>query len=221
LAYQPPVPHEYGSTTSVRLLIVVFFTFLRCIGISIVTDFTSWIQGNQLVQMAGHGGHVDNALKSEMFPQQPSCFVSTGVSSSREPSGFNSSRQLEYGHNDMYLNPQISQSNQPFQQGNTAFTQRPLHPAPPHNTSSHFSYTKPTVQQHPQLPYHRPYSLPSPLDGQRRFVGDEQWRMPSSEFKNKSSAWWVDERRENSKRRENSLMFGTYLWTGRYTLFFR
>lgn len=183
LAYQPPVPHEYGSTTS----------------------------GNQLVQMAGHGGHVDNALKSEMFPQQPSCFVSTGVSSSREPSGFNSSRQLEYGHNDMYLNPQISQSNQPFQQGNTAFTQRPLHPAPPHNTSSHFSYTKPTVQQHPQLPYHRPYSLPSPLDGQRRFVGDEQWRMPSSEFKtNHQRGGWMNGGRTPNGERTPSCSGPTY-----------
>ncbi|XP_050275952.1 ENHANCER OF AG-4 protein 2 isoform X4 [Quercus robur] len=182
LAYQPPIPHEYCSTAS----------------------------GNQIVQMAGHGVHVDNALKSEMFPQQSSSFISTGLSSSQEPSGFNSSRQLEYGHNDIYLNPQISQPNQPFQQGNTSFTQRPLHPAPPQNTSSHFSYTKPAVQQHPQHPYPRPYSLPSPLDSQRRFVADEQWRMPSSDFKTNQRGGWMNGGRTPNGERTPTCSGPTY-----------
>lgn len=160
--------------------------------------------------MAGHGVHVDNALKSEMFPQQSSSFISTGLSGSQEPSGFNSSRQLEYGHNDIYLNPQISQPNQPFQQGNTSFTQRPLHPAPPQNTSSHFSYTKPAVQQHPQHPYQRPYSLPSPLDGQRRFVADEQWRMPSSDFKTNQRGGWMNGGRTPNGERTPSCSGPTY-----------
>ncbi|KAG6708042.1 hypothetical protein I3842_06G060200 [Carya illinoinensis] len=168
LPYQPPVPHEYCSPAS----------------------------GNQLVQMASHGGHIDNVQKSEMFQQQSLCFASTGVSNSREPSGFNSSRQLEYGHNEMYLNPQISQPNQQFQQGETSFTQRPLHPAPPHNPSSHFSYAKQTIQQHAQHPYHHPNSLPSLPDGQRQLVADEQWRMPSGEFKteHQHGGWMNGER---------------------------
>ncbi|XP_059447439.1 ENHANCER OF AG-4 protein 2 isoform X2 [Corylus avellana] len=182
LAYQPPVPHEYCSAAS----------------------------GNQLVQMAGHGGHIDNATKSEMFPQQSVCFVSTGVPSSREPSGFNSSRQLEYGHNDMYINPQISQPNQQFQQSDTSFTQRPLHPAPHHNTSSHFSYTKPTIQQHPQHPYPHPYPLPPIPDGQRRFVSDEQWRMPSSEFKtdHQRGGWINGGRTPNGERTHSGPTYG-------------
>ncbi|KAG2701789.1 hypothetical protein I3760_06G060100 [Carya illinoinensis] len=168
LPYQPPVPHEYCSPAS----------------------------GNQLVQRASHGGHIDNVQKSEMFQQQSLCFASTGVSNSREPSGFNSSRQLEYGHNEMYLNPQISQPNQQFQQGETSFTQRPLHPAPPHNPSSHFSYAKQTIQQHAQHPYHHPNSLPSLPDGQRQLVADEQWRMPSGEFKteHQHGGWMNGER---------------------------
>lgn len=96
----------------------------------------------------------------------------------------------------MYLNPQLSQPNQQFQQGDTSFTQRPLHPTPPQSTSSHFSYTKPAIQQHPQHPYHHPYSLPSIPDGQRRFATDEQWRMPSGEFKteHQHGGWMNGER---------------------------
>ncbi|KAG6650706.1 hypothetical protein CIPAW_06G060700 [Carya illinoinensis] len=185
LPYQPPVPHEYCSPAS----------------------------GNQLVQMASHGGHIDNVQKSEMFQQQSLCFASTGVSNSREPSGFNSSRQLEYGHNEMYLNPQISQPNQQFQQGETSFTQRPLHPAPPHNPSSHFSYAKQTIQQHAQHPYHHPNSLPSLPDGQRQLVADEQWRMPSGEFKTEHQhGGWM-----NGERARSGLTFAqegtdSYFW---------
>ncbi|KAK9274493.1 hypothetical protein L1049_021742 [Liquidambar formosana] len=165
LAYQPPVPQEYCSIPS----------------------------GNQLVQMAGntpHGGHIDATIKNEMFPQQSPCFVQSGVCSSREPSGYNSSRPLEYGHNDVYLNPQTSQPNQQFQPGNTPFAQRPLHPAPPPQTpSNHFSFTKPTIQQHQQHPYPHSYSLPSLPDGRRRFVAEEQWRMPSEFTDNQRGVW--------------------------------
>lgn len=136
--------------------------------------------------MAGntsHGGHIDTAVKSEMFPQQSPCFAPTGVCNSREPSGFNSSRPLEYGHNDMYLNHQASQPSQQFQPGNTPFSQRPLHPAPsPQTQPSHFSYTNPNIQQHQQHPYSHPYPLPPPPDTRRRFGADEQWRMSSSEL---------------------------------------
>ncbi|KAM1102030.1 hypothetical protein FF1_010869 [Malus domestica] len=148
VAYQPPTPHEYCSTS-----------------------------GNQHVQIAGNASHVgpiDATAKSEMFPQQQACFVPAGVCGPREPSGFNSTRPLEHGHNDMFLSAQVSQASQQFQQVITPFPQRPLPPAPPQNPSSHFSYTKQHPHQHPQQPYHGPYSLPPPPDSQRRFVADEQ-----------------------------------------------
>ncbi|KAB2623991.1 ENHANCER OF AG-4 protein 2 [Pyrus ussuriensis x Pyrus communis] len=148
VAYQPPMPHEYCSTS-----------------------------GNQHVQIAGnapHVGPIDATAKSEMFPQQQACFVPAGVCGPREPSGFNSTRPLEHGHNDMFQSAQVSQASQQFQQVITPFPQRPLPPAPPQNPSSHFSYTKQHPHQHPQQPYHGPYSLPPPPDNQRRFVADEQ-----------------------------------------------
>lgn len=144
--------------------------------------------------MAGnnpHGNHVDAVVKSELFPQQSPCFTPVAACNSREPSGFNSSRNLEYGHNDMYLNPQASQQNQHFQPNNASFAQRSLHPSMSQNAPGHFSYTKPAIQQHPQHSYPHPYPLPSHPDGRMRFVADEQWRMPSGEFNtdNHHGAW--------------------------------
>ncbi|XVF37990.1 hypothetical protein REPUB_Repub20aG0059100 [Reevesia pubescens] len=165
LAYQPPVPHEFRGTPN----------------------------ANQIVQMSGntaHGGHIDAAVKSELFPQQSPCFA-TGVSNSREPAGYNSSRQLEYGHNEMYLNSQSSQSSQQFQPGNTSFLQRPLPPSLPQTSSSHFSFTKPAMPPHPQHSYPPQYSMPSQHDGRRPFVADEQWRMPAGEYNsdNQRGGW--------------------------------
>ncbi|KAL6187229.1 hypothetical protein ACLB2K_043344 [Fragaria x ananassa] len=148
LAYQPSVPHEYCSTS-----------------------------GNQLVQMPGnasHGGAIDSSVKTEMFSQQQACFAPAGVCGPREPSGYSSARQVEHGHGDIFMSTQVSQPNQQFQQGNAAFAPRPLPPGPPQNPSSHFSYAKPPVQQHPQHPYRPPYPLPPGPDNQRRFVADEQ-----------------------------------------------
>ncbi|XVE81324.1 hypothetical protein DITRI_Ditri15bG0054800 [Diplodiscus trichospermus] len=163
LAYQAPVHHEFRGTPN----------------------------GNQIVQMAGntpHGGHIDAAVKGELFPQQSPCFP-TGVCNSREPSGYNSSRQLEYGHNEMYLNAQSSQPSQQFQPGNTAFVQRPL--PPPQTSSSHFSFSKPAIPLHPQHPYPPQYSMPSQHDGRRPFVADEQWIMPAGEYNsdNQCGGW--------------------------------
>ncbi|XP_044490346.1 ENHANCER OF AG-4 protein 2 isoform X2 [Mangifera indica] len=170
LAYQPSVPREYCNTPS----------------------------GNQIVQVSGntpHGGHIDNTVKNELFTQQSPFFVPTGMCSSREPSGYNSSRQLEYGHNDIYLNPQASQPNQQFQQSNTPYLQRPLHPSLPQTSSNHFSFTKPGIQQHPHQHYPCPYAMPHP-DNQRRYVGDEQWRMSSGEFNTESQhGVWMGGRR--------------------------
>ncbi|XWS09155.1 hypothetical protein CRYUN_Cryun40dG0061900 [Craigia yunnanensis] len=156
LSYQPPVPHEFQGT----------------------------LNGNHIVQMAGntpHGGHIDDAVKSELFPQQSPCFP-TAVSNSREPSGYNSSRKLEYGHKEMYLNSQSSQSSQQFHPGHTVFVQRPLPPSLPQTSSNHFSFTKPAMPPHPQHSYPPQYSLPSQHDGRRPFVADEQWRMPAGEY---------------------------------------
>ncbi|XP_012486922.1 ENHANCER OF AG-4 protein 2 isoform X1 [Gossypium raimondii] len=156
LAYQAPVPHDYRGTPN----------------------------GNQMVQISGsapHGGHIDAAVKNELFLQQSPCFP-TGARNSREASGYNSSRQLEYGHNEMYLNAPSSQPSQQFQPGNTAFVQRPLPPSLPQTSSSHFSFTKPSMPLHPQHSYPPQYSLPSQHDGRRPFVSDEQWRMPAGEY---------------------------------------
>ncbi|XWS35144.1 hypothetical protein CRYUN_Cryun21dG0100800 [Craigia yunnanensis] len=164
LAYKPPVPHEFRGTINV----------------------------NQIVQMAGNtnGGHIDAAVKSELFPQQSPCFP-TGVCNSREPSGYSSSRQLEYGHNEMYLNAQSSQPRQQFQPGNTAFVQRPLPPSLPQTSSSHFSFTKFVIPSHPQHSYPPQYLLPSQHDGRRPFIVDEQWRMPAGEYNtdNQHGGW--------------------------------
>lgn len=143
-----------------------------------------------LVGSASHGPPVDASARNEVFPQQAPCFVPVGVGASREPSGYNSSRPLEYGHNDTYLNPQASQPNQQFQPGNVPFAQRPLPPnPPPQNASSHFSYPAtairqpaPPVQHHPPHPYPPPYSIPNFADGPRPYVPDERWRMQPNEF---------------------------------------
>lgn len=150
------------------------------------------IQGNQIVQMSGNsfpGGHNNAVVKNEIF-QQP---APTASCSSQDPTGFNPSRQLEYGQNDMYPNGQVPQLNQQFQQGNPPYAQRHMHPGPPQNPSTQFSYPKPTVQQQQQLPhaFHPPYSLPALPEGRRQFVADEQWRMSSGEFKtnNQLGVW--------------------------------
>ncbi|KAL7163115.1 hypothetical protein ACSBR2_039250 [Camellia fascicularis] len=158
LTYQPAGPYEYCSTAS----------------------------GNQLVQMAAnanHGVHIDGTVRSEMYPQQSTCFAPAGVRNPHECSGFNSSRSLDYGHHDLYVNSQASQPNQQFQPGNAPFAQRPFRPAPPPPTlSSHYSYPNSTVQQHPQHPYPRPNSLPKLPDGPRRYIADEQWKLPTGEL---------------------------------------
>ncbi|KAF8398719.1 hypothetical protein HHK36_014576 [Tetracentron sinense] len=163
LMYQPPVPQEYCRTTN----------------------------GNQLFQIAGNTPHPSNAnsaVRKENFPHQSPCFVPTGVCSTSDPSGCNSSRPFEYGRNDMYSSSQISQANQWFQPSNAPFGQGPYQPVPrPQTPSTLFSYTKPTAQQ----PYPSPYSMPSLPDGRRQFVADEQWRMPSSDFNpdNQQGMW--------------------------------
>ncbi|KAE8732014.1 Tudor/PWWP/MBT domain-containing protein, putative isoform 2 [Hibiscus syriacus] len=164
LAYQTPVPSEFQGTPN----------------------------GNQIVQMAGntpHGGHIDAAMKSELFPQQSPCFV-TGLCNSREPSGYISSRQSEVGHNEMYLNVQCSQPSQQLQPGNTAFVQRLLPPNLPQTSSSHFSFAKPSMLPHPQHSYPQ-FSLPPQHDGRGPFVADEQWRMSIGEYNtdNQPGGW--------------------------------
>lgn len=155
----------------------------------------SSVQGNQIVQIAGNsfpGGHNSAVVKNEPLPlEQPSsCFPPMAGCSSQEPSSFNPPRQLEYGQNDMYLNSQVPQPNRQFQLGNGPFAPRRM-PAPPQNPPNQYSYPKPTVQHHFPNSFRPPFSLPSLPDGQMQFVANEQWRMPSSEFKtnNQHGLW--------------------------------
>ncbi|XP_050234287.1 ENHANCER OF AG-4 protein 2-like isoform X2 [Mercurialis annua] len=109
----------------------------------------------------------------------------------REPSGYNPPRPLEYGHNDLYLKHQASQQNPHFQPAIAPYAQRPAHSSLPQTVPGHFSFPNPQIQQHPQHSYPRPYSLPSHPDGRRRFIGDEQYMMPASEFNpdNQHGTW--------------------------------
>ncbi|XP_060196064.1 ENHANCER OF AG-4 protein 2 isoform X2 [Lycium barbarum] len=140
---------------------------------------------HRLPQVAGnmpHGPRVNAPMRNEVFPSQPPSFTPAGISNSREPSGY-SSRPLEYGYNDAYINPPLPQSMQKFQPGNAPFAPRPMHLNPPHQIPSNsFSYPRAPVQQHPQQAYPAPCSLPERPDGSRRFIGDEQWRMQPNEF---------------------------------------
>ncbi|XP_045825527.1 ENHANCER OF AG-4 protein 2-like isoform X2 [Trifolium pratense] len=163
LGYQQNVPHDFSNSTS----------------------------GNQIVQMAGNsfsGGHSNAVIKNELYPQ-PSAFALATGSSSQEPSGFNPSRQLEYGQNDVYLNAQVHQPNQQYQQGNAPYAQRHTHPAPPQNPSNQYSYQNHTVQQHLPHAFHSPFPLPSLPDGRRQFVADEQWRMASTNNQHQNGVW--------------------------------
>ncbi|CAN1812324.1 ENHANCER OF AG-4 protein 2 [Linum perenne] len=165
LGYQQAVPHEYCSKAG----------------------------GNQMGRMANtpHGKHMDHVMKSDVFQQQSTCFAPSAVCNSRETPGFNSSRHLDYSHKDMYLNPQASQHNSQFQQGNTPFVPRPLNTSHLQTPPAHFQFTKPVIQQHHQHSYPHPYPVPSHPEGHRRFVGDDQWRMPLNEFNanNQHGGW--------------------------------
>lgn len=145
-----------------------------------------------------HGVHIDATIRNEMYAHQSSCFVPAGVGNNpHEPSGFTSSRPLDYGHHDSYLNSQPSQPIQPFQTGNAPLGQRPFHHAPPPQTpSSHYLYPTSTVQQNP---YPRPYSLPNLPDGPRRYVADEHWRISTGEFNtDKQRGVWMSGGRASS-----------------------
>ncbi|KAM7487905.1 hypothetical protein LguiB_025389 [Lonicera macranthoides] len=125
-------------------------------------DYSGAPIGNQLIQMAAnnHAPHVGASVGIENFPQQCPCFVPGGVS-----------------------NPQSSQPNHQFQPGNAPSTQNAFQPPLPALTpSGHFSYSNPRVQQYPQQQYPPPYSLPNHHDGSKRYVAEEQWRMPLNEF---------------------------------------
>lgn len=160
---------------------------------SVPHDFNGSTNGNQIVPMAGNsfpGGHTNSVVKNEVFSQPPA-YAPTAGCSSQEPSGFNPSRQLEYGQSDMYLNAQVPPPNHQFQQGNPAFAPRHALPAPPQNPPNPFSYSNPTVQQHLPHSFHPPFPLPSLPDVRRQFVADEQWRVSSSDFQtnNQHGVW--------------------------------
>ncbi|GJT06163.1 enhancer of AG-4 protein 2 isoform X1 [Tanacetum coccineum] len=119
------------------------------------------------------GAHVDPAVRGEMFPQQPS--------------GFNSSRTVDYGH-ETYTNPQGSLSNQQFQTANVSLPPRAFQPTMlPQTAAGQFQYPNPGMRPS----YSSMYGLTKPPDGPRRYVADEQWRPPSNEFGSDSQrgAW--------------------------------
>ncbi|KAI3453268.1 hypothetical protein Pfo_009931 [Paulownia fortunei] len=153
LAYHPPrLPHEIGGTPT----------------------------GNQHAHMVSnsHGSHIDAPVRGEVFSQQSSFFSPAAVSNPQEHVGYNSSRLVEYGQSDAYLNPQAPQQRQPFLPGSAPFAQIPLHPEPPsQRIPSQFSY--PNSAQQNQYPA---YSLPNFSDGPRTYATDEQWRMQVNEF---------------------------------------
>nr|XP_043639966.1 ENHANCER OF AG-4 protein 2 isoform X2 [Erigeron canadensis] len=125
------------------------------------------------------GPLTDAAVRGEMFPQQPPSFVPALASSSREPSGFISSRTLEYGH-EAYANPQGFHSNQQFQNASIPLPSRAFQPnMPSQSATSQFQYPNPAVLQHSYPPL---YGLTKPPDGLRRYGADEQWRPPANEF---------------------------------------
>ncbi|VVB17516.1 unnamed protein product [Arabis nemorensis] len=160
---------------------------------SMQPDHCSIFIGDQIVHGArssSHASHVEGAGKTEFFVQQSSSFSPAGVSSTREPSQFTSSRQLEYGNGDVHFNPETSSQNQRFQPS-TPLSQRPMIRKLPSPLPSHFPYPG-HVQSQSQHSYtHPPYSFPPQRDDGRRYRNEEPWRMPSSGHSadNQSGAW--------------------------------
>ncbi|XP_031372017.1 ENHANCER OF AG-4 protein 2 [Punica granatum] len=168
LIYQPPVACEYSGPSN----------------------------GNQAVQMASqnlHGVHADTSGKSELLMQQPPLFVPVGVNS-QEPSGFNPSRQSDFGHSGQYLSSQASQPHQQYQQSNTPYAKRPPHIISTQNVSSQYSYTKAPI---PQRPHAHQYSYPPP-DTRRQFASDESWRSTTEFHADKQSGSWMNGTRSSS-----------------------
>ncbi|ESQ31869.1 hypothetical protein EUTSA_v10003519mg [Eutrema salsugineum] len=159
---------------------------------SMQQDRCSIFTGDQIVQGPGsssRGSHVEGVAKTEFFMQQSSNFSPAGVCSSREPSAFTSSRQLEFGNSDVLFNSEASLQNQRFQP-NTPLSQRPMVRNLPSAPSSHFPYSN-HVQSQSQHSYTHPYSFPPQRDDGRRYRNEEPWRMPSSghSAENQNGAW--------------------------------
>lgn len=126
-----------------------------------------------------HGSHIDASVRGDVLPQQSSRFPPSGISIAREHGGYNSSRHVEYGEDDAYINPQASQRmQQQYLPGSVPYAQRPVHAElPSQHPPSHFPYPN-SAQQHQ---YHSFY-VPNFSDGQRRYISDEQWRKQGNDF---------------------------------------
>ncbi|XP_018512360.1 ENHANCER OF AG-4 protein 2 isoform X2 [Brassica rapa] len=151
---------------------------------SMQQDQCTIFTGDQIVQGPGRssrGSHVEGPGKTEFFMQQSCNFSPAEVYSSREPSAFTSSRQLEFGNSDA--------QNLRFQP-NTSLSQRPMLRHLPSAPSSHFPYSS-HVQSQSQRSYTHPYSFPPQRDDGRRFRNEEPWRMSSSgrSAEDQSGAW--------------------------------
>ncbi|KAL1550568.1 RPR, variant 2 [Salvia divinorum] len=152
-SYRPhPLPHEVSATPT----------------------------GNQQTHMVStiHGSHMDASVRGEVPPQQSSCFPPSGTSIAREHVGYNSSKHVEYGEDDTYMNSQASQHRQQYLPGSVPFAQRPVHAElPSQRPPSHFPYPN-SAQQH-QYPS---YLLQNFADNPRRYIADEQWRKQGNDF---------------------------------------
>ncbi|KAJ0428213.1 hypothetical protein HanHA300_Chr17g0643611 [Helianthus annuus] len=121
---------------------------------------------NQFVQVplnSRFGAHVDSAVRPEMFSQQPLSFLPAVPANSREPSGFSSSRTVEYGH-ETYTNLQGSQSKQQYQTGSAPLPTRTFQtPMLNQTAAGQFQYPNPGMMQHP----YPLYGLTKQPDSQR------------------------------------------------------
>ncbi|KFK27636.1 hypothetical protein AALP_AA8G409100 [Arabis alpina] len=151
--------------------------------VSMQQEHCTIFNGDQIVQGArssSRASHVEGAGKTDFFVKQSSSF-SPGVCSTREPSAFTSSRQLEYGNGDVLFNPETSYP----------LSQRHMIRKLPSALPSHFSYPS-HVQSQSQHSYtHPPYSFPPQRDDGRQYRNEEPWRMPSTGHSadNQSGAW--------------------------------
>lgn len=134
-------------------------------------------QGNQSSHMVPitHGSSVDGCVRSDIQSQQASCIPAPAVNSAREHVAYNSSRQVEYGQGDAYMNPRALQHQQKIMSSGAApLARRPGHPELlPRGPPDHFSY--PNSIPPPQYPS---YTMPRFSEDPRRYAIDEQWRVP-------------------------------------------
>ncbi|PKA48090.1 Enhancer of AG-4 protein 2 [Apostasia shenzhenica] len=137
-------------------------------------------------------------VKAEVMQHSPN-HVAPGIGYVHSVPGISSSRQFEFGKRGEYLAPQVSHSNQQFQQG-VAFLQcSPYHTLTQHQAlnnpssqvpSNQLSYMKPVAQQHMHHQYNQNL-LSSVSHSYRQYGTEEQWRSKSSDANPDNSGTWM------------------------------